>query len=343
MGKQVGKYMGIVLFGAGKDGKSALYEIGKEQVDYFIDNNKVGEIGGKRILRLKEAFDIKEKVIFITSSKYKKEIAKQLLENGNKNFFVYENHKASVFQSKNYEKKLNEKQWGNIYNDSMLDSIIERVENNNFTLWTKEILKLTSVGEKVLEIGCGSGETSLVLAKNNRYVCAIDYSEKSIDLVDQLCGRTGYKVDTFCMDATRDLSFGVKEFDMVFQAGLLEHFNKEQRISMLYSWKRICKRMISLIPNAHSLAYRMGKDMAEKEGRWQYGLEVPQGTLIDEFIAAGYQNIKEYTIGERHSLNFLPNNHYLRVALEKWLDEYGDKEISDWGQGYLLVTIGENL
>ncbi len=335
--------MGIILFGAGYDGIKALREIGEERIDYFIDNSKEGKIEGKEIKRLQNSLDIQDKIIFITSYKYKDEMAEQLIAHNVKNFFIYENKRASLYVDKNYNKQLDSNEWGTIYNDSMLEEIIRNVNEDNISVQSKELLKLTSVNEKVLEIGCGSGETSIVLAKNSRKAYALDYSEKSIELVDRLCFRTGYSINTFCADATKELNFNEKEFDVVFQAGLLEHFNKEQRIHMLYSWKKICKRMISLIPNAHSLAYRMGKNMMEKEGSWQYGLEMPQGTLIDEFIAAGYKNIKEYTIGERHSLNFLPPNHYLRIALEKWLDEYSNEEIYDWGQGYLLVTIGENL
>lgn len=100
--------------------------------------------------------------------------------------------------------------------------------------------------------------------------------------------------------------------------------------------------MISMIPNAASIAYRTGKAMMEQQGIWSYGLELPQYSLGCEFEQAGIHNVKEYTIGAEHALMFLPEEHYLRKALQLWLLEskqYGVQDIC--GQGYLLVTIGD--
>ena len=140
-------------------------------------------------------------------------------------------------------------------------------------------------------------------------------------------------------DATQPLPFQEKEFDYIFQAGLLEHFNRDERNDLLSNWKRYGKRMVSMIPNAHSIAYRYGKLKQEKEGTWQWGLEMPQSSLREEFEQAGITNITEYSIGAEHAFSFLPKGHYLRVALERAFQEAED--IDDWGQGYLLVTTGD--
>ena len=64
--------------------------------------------------------------------------------------------------------------------------------------------------------------------------------------------------------------------------------------------------------------------------------------MIAVIIQAGFVNIKEYTIGTFESLNFLPENHYLKIAL-KQLFEDNCLDTEDFGQGYLLVTIGEKI
>ena len=94
-----------------------------------------------------------------------------------------------------------------------------------------------------------------------------------------------------------------------------------------------------MIPNAHSVAYRAGKYWQERNGLWKWGLELPQGSLSNEFNEAGYRNIEEYTIGVQHAMTFLPPNHYLRISLERWFKE--NETEGDWGQGYLLVTVAE--
>jgi hypothetical protein len=99
--------------------------------------------------------------------------------------------------------------------------------------------------------------------------------------------------------------------------------------------------MVSIIPNAASLAYRVGKAMMEKANTWEYGLELPQYSLRQEFLEAGMRVTEEYTIGEDHALNFLPKRHYLHDALHRWQKENICED--NCGQGYLLVTVGERF
>lgn len=324
--------MKIILFGAGKEGLKALQEIGKESVYCFVDNYKMGSLEGVPIKNMEWLIDKRPDVpIFISSHIHGNEIARQLQENGFKDCQLYS---GGILERPSAE------QWGELYNEEILDNVIAKLESGNLTSQTQEMLRLTVPNEKVLEIGCGSGETSFALAKNGRDVTAIDYAHSTIEKINRISKETDYKIKTFCIDAMEELPFEDGEFDVIFQAGLLEHFYQKQRIKMLKNWKRCCKKMISIIPNAHSLAYRVGKSIQEDNHTWPWGLELPQGTLIDEFTEVGFQNIREYTIGNRHALSFLPKEHYLRVALEQLLKEPFITE--DWGQGYLLVTVGIN-
>lgn len=333
--------MSIALFGAGRDGIKALYEIGKEKIDCFIDNTKRGEIEGIPIRKLSDINN--NTVIYITSRRYCDEIVKQLLESDFTGFFIYENGEARQYKDTNYLNRLTCTEWSNIYNKDMLDSVIKRVMNDEVSIQSWELLHLTNEGEHILEIGCGSGETSLFLSKYGRKVCSLDYSNDAIELVNMAQRATGFLCETFCLDASDNLPFGEQQFDMVFQAGLLEHFQKDEQIELLINWKKCCKRMLSLVPNAHSLAYRLGKYLAEKNKTWQYGLEIPQESLKEQFEKAGFINVREYTIGDEHALDFLPKDHYLYIALKQWMLDMEEEERKTCGQGYLLVTIGENI
>lgn len=100
--------------------------------------------------------------------------------------------------------------------------------------------------------------------------------------------------------------------------------------------------MISMIPNEGSISYRTGKALMENHGSWEFGMELPQYCLGLEFNKAEIKNIREYTIGAEHALSFLPLNHYLRNALERWLAERNELGLDDLcGQGDLLVTVGD--
>jgi hypothetical protein len=81
--------------------------------------------------------------------------------------------------------------------------------------------------------------------------------------------------------------------------------------------------------------------MQEANGTWKWGLELPQYSLREEFLKAGFNVDQEYTIGEAHALEFLPREHYLRQAIERWINENPCED--NCGQGYLLVTIGSKI
>jgi ubiquinone/menaquinone biosynthesis C-methylase UbiE len=221
----------------------------------------------------------------------------------------------------------------------MQQELLQRICENRVSSWTNEMLSLTSKGESVLEIGSGSGETSLVLSLNGRVATALDFSKSCLELTDRVSKELNIDVKTVFADAMKDLPFNDNEFDVIFQAGLLEHFERDERINLLKNWGRCCKRMVSMIPNAASLAYRTGKAISEKNGTWIWGKELPQYSLACEFHLAGFHVTEEYTIDVKAALGFLPRFHYLRILLHKWQKENVCQD--NCGQGYLLVTVGE--
>lgn len=235
--------------------------------------------------------------------------------------------------------KLTSEEWAEHYNPSLLEGMVESLRCGQLSWQTQDMMKHTSIGESVLEIGSGSGATSLYMAMNGRKCTALDYAEPCLELAKRASLKLGCDLVTVFGDATQELPFADNQFDVVFQAGLLEHFQKEDRINLLKQWGRVGRRMVSIIPNASSIAYRVGKSRMEKNGTWSYGLELPQYSLHGEFLEAGFHVTSEYTIGEKHALEFLPKYHPLRLVLS-WLIKNNPCE-DNCGQGYLLVTVGE--
>ena len=178
------------------------------------------------------------------------------------------------------------------------------------------------------------------LAKYGRKVTALDYTKSSVELVKAAAKRLNLTdVDVVHCDATKDLPFKEKQFDYIFQAGLLEHFETDEQIRLLKKWSKYSKYMISMIPNAASIPYRVGKAILEKNGEWEYGLEIPKHSFKEEYARAGITVEKEYTIGTEWAQRFLPEHHYIKEFFEK-LEKDG-YNLEDFMQGYLLVTIGK--
>ena len=110
---------------------------------------------------------------------------------------------------------------------------------------------------------------------------------------------------------------------------------------MLREWARVTSgKIITLVPNAAAVAYRAGKALQEEQGRWPYGLETPILTMRDDFEAAGLRVLSEFSVGAKHALTFLPEDHRLRKSLSSWMNSLSQSELEDCNQGYLLVTIG---
>ena len=239
-----------------------------------------------------------------------------------------------------YKEALDNEGWSAHYNLDSLNSVVNAVNTGNVSVWSKELVDITKEGETVLEIGCGSGASSLWLAKNNRIVTALDYTESSIALIKASAEKIGgVEIKAVIADATKPLPFHEKQFDMAFQSGLLEHFDTDVQIELLKNWKKYCKTMVSMIPNKSSIPYRVGKKIMEDEGTWEYGRETPEHSMAFEFEEAGIKVVKEYTIGTDWALRFLPKKHYIRKFFAK-LEKDGF-DLDDMMQGYLIVTIGE--
>lgn len=220
-------------------------------------------------------------------------------------------------------------------------NLLHRVREGALSDWGREILGVTSARESVLEVGSGTGEISLRLAVESRRVTLLDLNPDSLAFAKECAVELGVRIGTAEADALEPLPFADGVFDCVWSSGLLEHFTVQERQIMLREQGRITRSsVIALVPNAACLAYRVGKTYQEEHGIWPYGLETPVLSLRDDFEAAGLRVVAEYSVGAKHALSFLPTDHLLRKALTVWMEGKSEKELQDYGQGYLLVTIG---
>jgi len=78
-------------------------------------------------------------------------------------------------------------------------------------------------GKRVLEVGAGTGRDSLALASAGAEVVTLDYSPRSLELMQKTAQDRGASVTVVGGDGLR-LPFADQTFDLVFHQGLLEHF-----------------------------------------------------------------------------------------------------------------------
>jgi malonyl-CoA O-methyltransferase len=231
-------------------------------------------------------------------------------------------------------------EWNQVIMAASADVIVEQVVHNRLTEWTRAIVNATSPGDRVLEIGSGTGQMSLHLAVAGRLVTALDVNRDNLTFFEECAARLGVEIATIEADATAALPVEDDSFECVWHSGLLEHFTREERRRMLEDWARVAtRRVISLVPNGSSVAYRAGKTTRERAGTWPYGIERTLTSLRDDFDAAGIDVEEERSIGVAHALTFLPEAHPLRKALEAWIRREPEDALGA-NQGYLLLTVG---
>lgn len=214
-----------------------------------------------------------------------------------------------------------------------------RIRQNNFSVWCKPLLQYSSSGDSMLELGSGTGELSAILAIYGRIPYLLDYSGESIHFSESLFQELNKKGNFSCQNVSEGIPMKSNSVDWVWSSGLLEHFSDKQILDVIKESVRVCKKgVMSLVPNANSVFYRIGKSKMERDGTWSYGKEVPKFTMKNYFESAGLTNITEFSVATYHSINFLNSG---KKAFRDFYDSMSLSEIQALNQGYLLFTCGE--
>ena len=155
-------------------------------------------------------------------------------------------------------------------------------------------------GKGILEAGSGTGRISLRLARKGAAVSLLDNSARAINFSKWLFEKSSEKPNIVCasIDAMPYVS---NTFDVVWNAGVVEHFVGKEQEKILSEMIRVCKSgglIITINPYAKSILHSFGRFIIEKLGRYPFGDEVPVTTLKDKSDALGCELKKdEYSIG----------------------------------------------
>ncbi|MEI2439430.1 methyltransferase domain-containing protein [Priestia megaterium] len=198
--------------------------------------------------------------------------------------------------------------------------------------------------KRILEAGSGTGRISLALAKEGAKVTLMDFSETALLQSEQRFKQVGLHAEFILADIFNMESIPDNTYDVVWNAGVIEHFDYEQQLKALDEMNRVLKPngiLITLNPNAKCLPYQLGKWFMESTEQWPYGQELPIFSLEGVCKEVGMTFIREYSVGLEQSLNFLsqiPNSNFIKNAFEKWSNSLNEQYKENM-EGYLKVTI----
>jgi SAM-dependent methyltransferase len=165
--------------------------------------------------------------------------------------------------------------------------------------WYEPLIKETVVGDRCLELGCGTGMASDYLNRRGRDSYKSDYAE---------CFATD-----IVLDVTKEWKIG--RYNLIFSVGLLEHFDDNEVIGILKKSIEHSDKVIALVPNGKCSGYKKWRKELENNGRWNYGNELARTTMVPLFNKAG-MDCKEYSVGNDFGEE---ENKYLLVTIgTKW-------------------------
>lgn len=117
--------------------------------------------------------------------------------------------------------------WEKIYKDISLKKIPWR--SAPATWFYRLVDNETIQAGKALELGCGTGEKAVYLAKRGFKVAAVDISQTAIKHARKLARKEGVKIDFYAKDAT-DLSFlKNRNFDFILDFANLHGIAREKQ------------------------------------------------------------------------------------------------------------------
>jgi len=122
------------------------------------------------------------------------------------------------------------------------------------------IIRFTPNNGRIVEIGCGSGLTLVLLNELKYQILGVDFDDDVLKYAKTNIGLTkGIQLLRADMNS---LPLRDKIFDTVFHQGLLEHFSDEKIIHTLKEQNRIAKTIIIDVPTNR-----------EKHGKYSFGDE----------------------------------------------------------------------
>jgi ubiquinone/menaquinone biosynthesis C-methylase UbiE len=131
----------------------------------------------------------------------------------------------------------------------LIDLLIDRLNENRYYKmpWIDSVKRLD--GASILEIGCGTGSSTVALAEQGSRVTAIDIDGDSLTVAKTRCELYGLHADFIIQNAAHINKKNVtSQFDIIVFYATLEHLtNRERILSLKNTWEMLPPRGLLII------------------------------------------------------------------------------------------------
>ena len=194
---------------------------------------------------------------------------------------------------------------------------------------------------RVLEAGCGSGQTSLALARLKRYdVSLLDFSDEALAYARRVFERANAHARFEVGDVLSGQ--GTPEHDLVFNSGVLEHYSFEDQVSFLRGMARRSRRYVFvLVPNRACYWYWIWRIQTAADGQWPFGYEKPASSYAAAIEAANLNYLGRVYLGATAVSHFLRSIAGLDPGLRERIIAVHRQEVVPLAQrSYLVGFLG---
>lgn len=202
------------------------------------------------------------------------------------------------------------------------------------------ISQLLAPGNSVLEAGCGAGWQSLALARTGQFQTQLlDFSQNALAYSRRLFERENVSAEFVSGDV---FTRGQAEFDLVFNAGVLEHYAFDEQVNFLRGMaSRSRNYVLVLVPNRYCYWYWLWRIRKTGQGEWPFGNEIPLGDMADVFEAAGIQYLGQAFMGESWTEAFIEQLTETDAQMRNdLLAIHRSPVIAAAHKGYLVAVLG---
>lgn len=170
----------------------------------------------------------------------------------------------------------------------------------------KELIELLEDGRlragSALDMGCGSGNYAIYLARKSMRVTAVDFSAKAIAMARQKAKHAGVKIDFIKCDCREVLQKTPKKFGLIFDYSLLHHIPLEETEKYAQNEMELLKPGGKLLLVCYSEEDAFAKGNKTAVGK--YGNEMyyrTQQEIREAYAATGLREIfyKPAQLGKR--------------------------------------------
>jgi 2-polyprenyl-3-methyl-5-hydroxy-6-metoxy-1,4-benzoquinol methylase len=161
------------------------------------------------------------------------------------------------------------------------ETLFKNAVRLRYLIWIIE--RYAPKNSEILEVGCGSGYTSILLADAGYNVTAIDIDDQ---LIERLEGKGKYWIDQHKLHVLktdmRSLPWKERKFHLAYHQGVLEHCSDEMIINSLKEQARVANFVIFDVPNIRYGSHPFGDERLLTPTHWHNLIKQANLNLLTE-------------------------------------------------------------